>query len=363
MSIINDNHQELRLRRTIIALCIAFVHTIICALLLRYGFFRMTILQFIALFVFFWTIHFIFPYLIITNRNLSFSDPSLSFPQIIWGITCLMITIYFTDQLRTVLLMMSFLAFLFCWFQFSWHAFNFIAAFAVLSYACVVFLLWNTEGVTFSMPKELIVLLSYSLVTLCFSMVSAEITEFRTKIWAEKKVLHQSLQKLSHEVMIDELTGIKNRRGILSILERQKWLVERRNMDYEFAICILDIDKFKQVNDNYGHQVGDKILISICKLFDTVLRKIDYFGRIGGEEFLLVAPYANEEQIKLIAERLRQALEQHIFYQESNIAIHLTTSIGVTVYHPMEEITETLKRADNALYHAKNKGRNRIYFL
>lgn len=353
-----DANQKLRLRRTSLALGVAIVHTFICFQLFKQGYFRVTLINFVVLFSLIWCLHLIFPILIITGKNLLLTDPSLTMPQVLWGLTALMITIYFTVELRPLLLMMVFVAFLFGWFHLGWMQFNLIALYTVFSYGFVIFLLYRHYH-NLDMDTELLIYLGFILVVICFSMVSAEFIEQREKLKIKNKILEIEMQRLSDQSLHDDLTGITNRRGILNILESQKWLAERYASNYSFSIAAIDLDQFKHINDIYGHAVGDETLRAFCTIAEPTLRKIDFFGRIGGEEFLLIAPYANKEQMNNIAERLREEVQKASlipFAPDEKITI----SIGVTLYMPPEGIEETLRRADAALYQAKEQGRNRV---
>ncbi len=154
----------------------------------------------------------------------------------------------------------------------------------------------------------------------------------------------------------DELTGIYNRRTMLDELERAHQAFAR-----EQSICgilLLDLDHFKQVNDNYGHKVGDQILISFAKLLENTVRKNDRVFRFGGEEFLILALQKNHEGMMSLAEKLRSTVEKNLNDPDNH---PITTSIGGALLHPNnEDIDKWFSRADKALYAAKDAGRNRV---
>lgn len=121
---------------------------------------------------------------------------------------------------------------------------------------------------------------------------------------------------------------------------------------------MLDIDYFKKINDTYGHVVGDEVLKILAEVILNNLRKTDYLGRFGGEEFIAILPETDRAIALEVAERLRVAIAQIIFPNETDV-IQITVSIGIATYHPSdEEFKSLLERADNALYAAKNQGRN-----
>lgn len=164
--------------------------------------------------------------------------------------------------------------------------------------------------------------------------------------------IQELAQIMSQAACIDELTNIYNRRFMNLTLEQ---LFEQANRyNTSFSLIIFDIDKFKKINDTYGHDQGDKVLQQLAKLIEQQLRKIDVFGRWGGEEFMIILPSTNDIQSYQLAERLRSTIEEHTFPGLGPI----TASFGLTSYIPQDTPTTLIKRADTALYQAKQNGRN-----
>lgn len=164
--------------------------------------------------------------------------------------------------------------------------------------------------------------------------------------------LNIKLQKLS---ITDNLTQVLNRMGINDALNKELKLQER--YEYTFGIILLDIDYFKQVNDGYGHDVGDAVLVSIANLLKTQTRGTDYIGRWGGEEFLIICPEINKDNIKKLSEALRKSIEEYMFEDIGTI----TSSFGTAIANKDESVDKLVKRADDALYKAKGAGRNCVY--
>ena len=121
-----------------------------------------------------------------------------------------------------------------------------------------------------------------------------------------------------------------------------------------FGIIMLDIDHFKQINDTYGHDVGDKTLILLSSLLEDTIRVSDYAGPLGGEEFLIACTTINDQNLYPIAENIRQVVSDADF----GLVSDLTISLGCAIIQPNETVDELIKRADVALYAAKNNGRN-----
>lgn len=155
----------------------------------------------------------------------------------------------------------------------------------------------------------------------------------------------------------DSLTGLANRSQLASALEKEMARAVRYTRP--LSILMIDIDHFKLVNDNYGHQAGDHVLVELSEILNIETRATDVACRFGGEEFLLMLPELDHEQALQLADRIRRTVELHkITYQEDTFCI--TVSIGVASYPEHGDNADNLVRAsDDAMYRAKNEGRNR----
>ncbi|MCL2019439.1 MAG: diguanylate cyclase [Oscillospiraceae bacterium] len=168
------------------------------------------------------------------------------------------------------------------------------------------------------------------------------------------------LIELEHHATFDTLTGIHNRRYFIEYVTIR--LHEAERLKQCAAVILFDIDKFKDVNDTYGHAAGDEVLSSIAKLISAQMRPYDLFARYGGEEFILFLPDTNKRLAIEIAERIRTSAENHVIQYES-VSITRTLSIGLAVSSNGTDKLETLiEIADAALYRAKEGGRNRVEF-
>ena len=168
---------------------------------------------------------------------------------------------------------------------------------------------------------------------------------------------------LEHETFTDPLTGIYNRRFMEQRLTEE--VSKARRYNFDLAVLLLDLDHFKQVNDNQGHQAGDQLLVEISGLISLELRDSDIFARYGGEEFLIIAPNTAPTNATRLAERLRSKIESIDFLQDFDSAqqhrIRITASIGVANFGGSISSEENLIGvADSNLYKAKHAGRNRV---
>ncbi|XPV75831.1 MAG: diguanylate cyclase [Desulfovibrio sp.] len=157
--------------------------------------------------------------------------------------------------------------------------------------------------------------------------------------------------ELEHLSTTDQLTNIFNRRRLDEELEREINVCKRYNKTT--SVILFDVDNFKSVNDNYGHSIGDDVLVKVAQVVSRTIRKTDILGRWGGEEFLVIVPEFAQEADK-IADKIRTALEE-IDHPEVG---QVTVSLGVAVYNNQDTSSSIVSRADAALYKAKEKGRN-----
>ncbi len=169
--------------------------------------------------------------------------------------------------------------------------------------------------------------------------------------------LEKANKQLDELSRIDPLTSISNRRDILEKIEYETLRFERNKK--VFSLVMGDIDNFKAVNDNYGHECGDYVLKALVATIISSLRKQDIVARWGGEEFILLLPETNIEGGRIAAEKVRSNISQNkFFYNKKRIPITIT--FGVTEYSNGKDVNNCIKEADSALYKGKSKGRNRV---
>jgi diguanylate cyclase (GGDEF)-like protein len=175
----------------------------------------------------------------------------------------------------------------------------------------------------------------------------------------ELKRSNEMLKQLSNT---DPLTGLYNRRYLMEMLEKELMRTKRKGT--HLSLIMLDIDHFKRVNDQYGHQSGDEVLIVVAGLAASDRRGYDFTARYGGEEFVIALPETGHKDALMIAERVRRHIELHVFSGPIS-QLKVTVSLGVATY-PTDDITsidDLFRDADRALYRAKSSGRNRVVSL
>lgn len=164
--------------------------------------------------------------------------------------------------------------------------------------------------------------------------------------------------ELTRLATTDALTGVFNRRHFIDIAKSE--VGRSKRYDRPISCLMLDIDHFKNINDTFGHSAGDEVLKKMAKASVNALRKIDTFGRLGGEEFAVILPETGIAEATLSADRLRRALSELVVMTDDK-TIGFTVSIGVAALASTDDTIDTiLKRADEALYRAKRSGRNRV---
>lgn len=184
--------------------------------------------------------------------------------------------------------------------------------------------------------------------------------EYLGRVWffrdiTEQKQTESTLRDLAHQ---DSLTGVANRRYFFERANQE--IARARRGATQMSIVELDIDYFKQINDQHGHAVGDEVLKSLCVASQHLLREEDVFARIGGEEFAILLPDTNMDRAAVLAERLRHAIADTRFTLSFG-EFSCTVSIGVATLNPADAgIEDCLLRADQAMYRAKKHGRNRV---
>jgi len=160
---------------------------------------------------------------------------------------------------------------------------------------------------------------------------------------------------IQHLSQIDPLTNALNRRSISDCLEKLE-----RKPTISYALVLIDLDHFKQINDQYGHDKGDETLIKVSEVLSQIIRDSDVVGRFGGEEFILILNQSSLEQAKIIAERCRQAIQQLNLISDLGESIRVTASFGIALSNTQLRPQQLLSQADKALYEAKACGRNQV---
>jgi diguanylate cyclase (GGDEF)-like protein len=167
------------------------------------------------------------------------------------------------------------------------------------------------------------------------------------------------IRTLNQQATTDALTGVYNRRYLIELGEIE--LEKARHMSLPFTVVLMDLDRFKHINDRMGHAAGDKALQAVAQCFRSGMRASDIVGRYGGDEFSVILSGATEGQARLVLERLQNCIAQ-LQIQEQGEIFHITASFGGVTCNGRSHVSldQLLRRADRALYRAKQRGGNTI---
>ena len=293
-----------------------------------------------------------------SGLNLRFRDPSLTVEMMESAIVVLTWAMYHaTPAGRGVIILMLPFIFLSGLFRLGTRDLLGVAGFSVICYGAMSLLLLRFRPATIDLRLTLLHGAALAAVLVWFAFMGGHMARMRKQLALSKSDLEKALHAIQELATHDELTGVHNRRHLMEMLRHEKSRCARTGA--AFCVSLVDIDLFKQINDTFGHQAGDDVLCGFSRSVVQRMRASDYFGRYGGEEFLLILTDTNLERARIVADRLRRETEQ-LSFSDTNPDLRISVSIGLAEHQPGDEIEQTLKRADNALYKAKAAGRNRV---
>ena len=220
-----------------------------------------------------------------------------------------------------------------------------------MGYVCFTFLYWMEYNNAFNLVVPAVFFLGAVLILFVGTLALQTAIEIKR------------ISALQYESVTDHLIGIHNRRYLDRKTDEE--ISRARRYDMQLSLLLLDIDHFKIVNDNYGHQIGDRVLMSLGQLLFREVRDTDIVARYGGEEIAVLAPHTSVPSAIELAERLRRSVEKSIMVPaneyENRQAITITVSIGVAgLDKQIVDYQSLIHQADKALYGAKQQGRNRV---
>ncbi|MBI3516667.1 MAG: GGDEF domain-containing protein [Proteobacteria bacterium] len=217
----------------------------------------------------------------------------------------------------------------------------------VLQIVCGLCVFYTIAGYVLDPPADIwdgVTNRTFSIIVLLGAMVClSKLSEY------ERALLMQS--------MTDPLTGLLNRRSFMDLSGKEETRARRHGNP--FSVLMLDIDHFKKINDTFGHPVGDLAIKALADICSNALRPHDLLARYGGEEFVLTLPHTPTEGARVVAERIREAVEKVEVPSDKGV-VRFTVSIGVSTYASGEAFDHIVERADKALYVSKQGGRNRV---
>jgi diguanylate cyclase len=353
----DDPKQALRLRRFFVTFAIYALNISISYFAYLAGI--VDLRAFYGVVIILLTINIILYIVFRTGFNLRMSDPSLTSIQMCAAILVVMYAMYYGYEVRGLLLSMYVLILLFGIFRLYTRQFLFISVFALLTYGIDIGLLSISRPQDINLKIELFQWFGLAIVLISVSSIAGDISSLRRELSLSRRKLQSSLTVIREMAIHDDLTGFFNRTHLMDLIETESNRSIRNGS--VFSLAMIDIDKFKSINDTYGHQTGDYVLKTFAAVIRSILRKTDFCGRYGGEEFLIVLTQTDLQAAKVFAERIRDCVEKSLFPSLGPDS-RVTVSIGMAAYKMQENIERTIARADEALYRAKNGGRNRVEY-
>lgn len=290
-----------------------------------------------------------------------FSDPALTIPQVLLALVGVEWGYLITGPLRSVALFPLLLIFTFGAFSLTWRK---IAALTVLTLGSLLgtiaslHIASGAEAWSLHNPDLRLDVVNFMMISImlpALSWLAARLSALRTRLNAQRAALTEALREVQRLATHDALTGLCNRRYMEQRLAEEQSRCERQALP--FSIALIDLDHFKRINDAHGHAGGDRVLQAFAVETQRLMRTCDLIARWGGEEFLVLLPGTDAIQARDCMERLLQGV---LAMPHPEAERPLSFSAGVTEYRNGETIAQTVARADQAMYAAKNAGRTRV---
>ncbi len=288
--------------------------------------------------------------------TLHFRDPALTVAQMLTGQTMAVVAYMLMHEFRGALIALSVAVTSFGTFSLSRDRQWAMSLYALLTMGGGM--LWMSVRDPMNFPPEVEAVHFLVLLILQFmaALLGAQFGEMRRRLRSRKRELEDALERIQELANRDSLTGLYNRRYAQELIDHHVHLKERNGRP--LAMALIDLDHFKQVNDQYGHALGDRVLQTFAQQARQVTRDADIVARWGGEEFLIVMPETSADGAALLVERLRETLSVLAVSDEAP-ALRIAFSSGITAHRAGEHTDQTVQRADEALYEAKSAGRHR----
>jgi diguanylate cyclase len=283
------------------------------------------------------------------------SDPSLTLPQCWFGMLVSAGAYAITGPARSVGLALVVMIMVFAMFALRPAQSRALAIFAGLLLGAVMLWKSRTDPLRYRPAVEAIHFLAMCIVLACVAVLAVRMGVMRDRLRSQKLELERALERIGQLATRDDLTGLVNRRHMNTLMLAEQ--ARQRRGATKMTIALLDIDLFKRVNDDHGHQAGDAVLKAFSNAGLQALRETDVLARWGGEEFLLMLPGTTPEQALHSIARLRDGLARTSF-DTIAAGLSVTFSAGLSTCADDDTLDACIERADQAMYRAKTQGRN-----
>ncbi|MEZ5426756.1 MAG: GGDEF domain-containing protein [Pyrinomonadaceae bacterium] len=290
------------------------------------------------------------------NRKLK--DPHLAIPQSLLGNMVQFSFLFLAPQVGFIFLLLMFIVSSFETLALTFRQFLAMWFLVAVSTGLIIIQVGDKMSLPIQTPAQQITTwLVFVSILARVIFVNMQISDLRKALGKQNQKLKTSLRQIEELANTDPLTNILNRRAFIKCAEEE--LKRSRRNRSEFCIVIFDLDHFKVINDTFGHQVGDEVLVKTAQIVSQTIRQTDKLGRYGGEEFILLFPETPIPGCQIIMDRIYQKIAA---YDWKSIAdgLKIQMSTGIASFKAEENLKDLTCRADRALYEAKNAGRNRM---
>jgi diguanylate cyclase (GGDEF)-like protein len=292
-----------------------------------------------------------------SGANLRCPDPSLTVPQMAFALGVGAIAYTLAGRGRGAVFPIMMVVLMFGLYSLSARQVRQLSMLALLLFGGAMALMSVLSPAVYRPDVEFAHFLVIAIMLPAVSMLAGQLSRLRDRLRRQKAELQEALSRIQDLALRDELTGLANRRHMQGLIDLERERCVRSGGS--FCIAVLDIDRFKRINDTHGHPAGDAVLRAFAQEAMATIRSADVLARWGGEEFLLMLPETRLTLARLGVERLRTRA-QALSVEHAGVPLSFTLSAGVVEHLAGESVVDSIARADRALYQAKQQGRNKV---
>jgi diguanylate cyclase (GGDEF)-like protein len=292
-----------------------------------------------------------------SGANLRFADPSLTMPQMLFALVVGAAAYTLAGRGRGAVFPIMMVVLMFGLYSLSPRQVRWMSLAALALFGGAMALMAMVSPRVYRPEVEFAHFLVIAIMLPAVSMLAGQLSRLRDKLRRQKAELQEALSRIQELALRDELTGLANRRHMQALIDLERERCVRSGGS--FCIAVIDIDRFKRINDTHGHPAGDAVLRDFAREAMATIRSADVLARWGGEEFMLMLPDTRLTLARLGVERLRTRAAA-MLVEHPGGPLSFTLSAGVVEHLAGESVVESIARADRALYQAKQQGRNKV---
>lgn len=286
-----------------------------------------------------------------------FADSSMVLAQVVYAVAALMIAYALVPETRAAALQTPCITVVFGMLTLRPRETVIACVWIIAMLLATVALMFWFDAPRLDVRQELINVSAACIVLPALTWITRHFALLRERLKSQREQIKSALARAETLATRDALTNLINRAQMMEILNQE--ITRSQRFGSAFSLALLDIDHFKSINDNHGHQTGDEVLVAFANLAETGQRQTDVIARWGGEEFLILMPQTPIASAQTVIGRLREAMAKASL-SKTVADLAVTTSAGIAQWRTGESLAQTIERADRALYAAKKGGRNRV---